>query len=711
MKNGMKRRVMAVMLAVMMVTLQSGTAFAAEGKDPVSGDQIIGEGAAEAPAQEKEDGTSVSADEKPEPESGETAPGTDEPVSGDAVSGDTIGEGSGEDPAGEQVSDDGISEIVSDDTVSDGSLPFGLKGMPEGYSLSEKQVEGKKNITGHDVLSIMDTLTAGEDYVADEVIFSCDDPEYAKIVAEAYNGTLKSCELGVAVIKLDTDRVTVKEAVTAGADITTTLPPVDANYLTKLTDPIPSEGKIWENSDPFDDAGIMAAKKKAIDKLTWSYWKDRFKDPGLDPGATFTDIYNGGITKSCYQWMHEAVGSYAAWGMTRGEGVTVAVLDSGVYADHPDLAGQVTTRKVGDFEPVDVTGHGTHVAGIIGASSNTVGGVGIAPGAKILSYPIFQGLSATYDAQAMAINDVANNGEIRAQVINMSIGGPVYSQTVQDAINKAYNAGITICVAMGNEHASDIEYPAACDNVIAVSAMDESWQKSDFSTFGPWADIAAPGTAIYSTWNGHTTENTGKDMVLWASMNGTSMACPVVAGVCALYISAKGGTADPDEVEKAIKKTATKVSSPYRIGAGMINAENLLKPLEDTVAPLIALPETVSANQAITFGSTAKGGTLGYIYTVNGKKPNASLGDVKEGFYVEAGDDGTAKVSIAALLDNGLPAGEAGKIMVSRITGLGTMTDPAEQSITVAGGATAGMSITGSNVLAKGKSLTYKLNR
>ncbi len=712
MKKYKTKKLLAIVLSVVMITLQSGPAFATE---TVSGPQNA---VSENGSQPEIPRTETGGGSEPEMETGADQ---DDETGNEAEPEDEQVSGNEAEPEDEQVSGNESQETVSEDAAgSEGELPFGLKGMPEGYTLSEKQIEAKKSITEHNVPGKMETLTAGEDYVADEVIFSCDDPEYAKVVADAYNGTLQSCELGVAVIRLDTSRVTVKDAVTAGADIMTTLPPVEANILTKLTDPVPSEGKGSEIADPFAGAGIMAAKKNAIDKRNWTYWYDKWKDYGLNPGYVAKDD-DSKTDKNMYQWMHDATGTYAAWGMTRGEGVTVAVIDTGVYDKHPELAGQVTGvlhKMEKPSEEVDDSGHGTHVAGIIAASANGVGPVGIAPKAKILAYPIFSKNGCSSADQARAVNDVANNGSPKAQVINMSLGGPVYSQIDQEAINNAHNAGVTVCVAMGNDSANDVCYPAALDNVIAVAALDESRQKSDFSTHGSWADIAAPGTAIYSSWNGHYDEtetgggkNVTQDYPYYSSWNGTSMATPVVAGICALYISAMGGKADPDDVEKAIKKTATKVSSPYRIGAGMINAAALLKTVEDTSAPVIGMPGTVSANQYVTFGSNSKSGTLGYIYTVNGKKPNAVSGEVKEGFYVEAEDDGTAKVLIATLLDNGLPAGETGKLMVSRITGLGTMTDPSEQIISVEGGATAGMSIVGSDILAKGKSLTYRLNR
>ena len=727
-----KTKLLAILLSAAMVILQSGQVFAVEavpeqqvGVSDTEGQEEISE-AETVPEQQVELSKDEVQEELPE---ADTVQEQQVEVSGEEAreelsEAETIQEQQAEiseEGAQEKIpeaetwevqdAEQEAEETISDNAAEEGELSFELKGMPEGYCLSEEQLKGKKNIMEHDVLSVMDTLTAGEDYIEDEVIFSCDDPEYAEVVAQAYNGTLKSCEYGIAVIKLDTSLVTVEEAVEAGADTATVLPPVDANYLTKLTDPVLSGGTHAEEYGAYGSSSTMSAKKHAIDKRNWSYWSKIFNDPALDPGYTFTDPDDDEIKRG-YQWMHDAIGTYAAWGVTQGEGVTVAVIDTGVYADHPDLRGQVTEeRNVMASSPVDNNGHGTHVAGIIASAANTVGGVGVAPKAKIIGYPVFGEGGADNADGARAINDVVNGGNPRAQVINMSLGGPGYSQTMQDVIDKAYEAGVTICVAMGNQYANNVNYPAAYDHVIAVSALDESFQKSDFSTSGSWADIAAPGTAIYSTWNGHGGEDIVTNRDYWASWNGTSMACPVVAGVCALYISAKGGRADPGEVEKAIKKTATKVSSSYKIGAGMVDAAALLRTMEDTSAPKIDVPSTVSADSIITLSdSNAAGGTLGFIYTINGKKPSAVSGEVKQGFYVEA-SNGAAAIPVSELLDRGLVVNEASKLTVARITGLGTMTELATESITLQGNAATGVMIIGSDFLARGKSLTYKLNR
>ena len=190
------------------------------------------------------------------------------------------------------------------------------------------------------------------------------------------------------------------------------------------------------------------------------------------------------------------------------------------------------------------------------------------------------------------------------------------------------------------------------------------------------------------------------------------MATPVVAGVCALYISAARVAeikTNPDMVEEAIKKSAAKVPASYQIGAGMVNAANMLSLLEDKSVPAINAPEVLSPGSSITLGDkNAAGGTLGYIYTINGKKPNAVNGDVKEGFYKEAGN-GTVDIPVSELIENGLTAGESVTLQVVRITGLGTATGTASKVITIDSSSVPEVSISGSEKLAKGKSAVYTL--
>ena len=270
-----------------------------------------------------------------------------------------------------------ITEESEDFTVTvvlESALPYGLKGMPEGWELSAQDLAGKQKLAANKVPETLASLQPGVDYVADEVIFLADSAEYAMQVAEAYNAELKSCDYGVAVLKLTS--VTVLEAVTAAADSEVPLPAVSPNYLSQPI-PIWPEGRSGSND-------IMSGEK-APTLQSWEDWYNRVTSDGAYP--TQADRYLRSPTDEQYQYMHNVVNSFEAWGVTRGAGVTVAVIDSGV-ADHEDL-GTVERAVVNssfdrgaspNLNPSDRSNswnHGTHVAGIIaGRLGNGKGGTG-----------------------------------------------------------------------------------------------------------------------------------------------------------------------------------------------------------------------------------------------------------------------------------------------------------------------------------------------
>ncbi|MCR4924643.1 MAG: S8 family serine peptidase [Lachnospiraceae bacterium] len=613
------------------------------------------------------------------------------------------------------------SENTETITQENSSLPYGLKGMPQGYTLNEEELQTKNEIRSMGVLEAVEDTKAGTDYVEDEVIFSCDDPEYAKIVAEAYNGTLLFCEYGVAVIKLDKDKITVEQAVSAGADMANALPPVNPNGI------IYCEPGVISPDENMQDTEILSGTdslENSWDSLSWSYWHEKYNDPAMVPGYTYTNADDGKQTNG-YEWMLDAVGAYEAWGVSRGEGVTVAVLDTGVDMSHEDLEGQVSEYWNPDPENYkDFTGHGTHVAGIIAAKANNgIGGVGVAPEAKILDVPVFTvkydsetkeySSYATDDSMIKAINYVAD--EKKAQVINMSLGGQTtYNTALADAINNAYDKDVTICAALGNTGTNSKSLPAAYDHVIAVSSVDESLQRSSFSSYGSWADIAAPGSNIFSTWNGADETvpypaDSGKTHDTYCNWNGTSMASPLVAGVCALYISAMGGKATPDQVETALKESAVKISSDRYIGAGMVNVANMMP--ENNVGPEITaesgLLSELDKDSTLLFSEKdgSIGNALGYVFTVNGKDPSAKDGEVKEGYFIKADlDTGKAELAVQDLIDLGTLPGIPLSLKAIRITGKGSSSDVTTTTIKIQG---QGLEIRGVNQLGKGKSATY----
>ncbi len=227
-------------------------------------------------------------------------------------------------------------------------------------------------------------------------------------------------------------------------------------------------------------------------------------------------------------WGVVRIGAESAWSTYRGAGVNVAVIDTGIDLTHPDLKANI---KGGincirpSKSPADDNGHGTHVAGTIAALNNSIGVVGVAPNASLYAVKVLNAAgSGSYSDIIEGIDWCANND---IQVANMSLGGSSDVQALEDACIAAQQAGVIIVAAAGNSYGGSVGYPAAYPSVIAVSATDSSNKIAIFSSIGPEVEIAAPGVAIYSTYKGGA----------YATMSGTSMASPHVAGTIALMWS------------------------------------------------------------------------------------------------------------------------------------------------------------------------------
>ncbi len=275
------------------------------------------------------------------------------------------------------------------------------------------------------------------------------------------------------------------------------------------------------------------------------------------------------------QWSWARVNAYGAWGVTTGSAsVRVAVVDTGIdvgdpnYPYFPDLTGHedivscqapIIQSFVSGESGDDDNGHGTHVAGIIGACTNNTKGVAGANwsvqlmGVKVLDYSG----SGTLSAVASGIRWAADNG---AKVINLSLGTSTPYKTLARAVNYAWNKGAVLACAAGNDGSTARTYPAAYTNCIAVAATDPTDTKASFSSYGAdWVDVAAPGVGILSTiqddfnwcflcyWYGYFP---GYD-----ALSGTSMATPHVAGLAAL-VWARGECTTNVCVRNKIESTA-----------------------------------------------------------------------------------------------------------------------------------------------------------
>jgi hypothetical protein len=282
-------------------------------------------------------------------------------------------------------------------------------------------------------------------------------------------------------------------------------------------------------------------------------------------------------------WGQSAVRSSTAWTVTRGAGVTVAVLDTGVDGSHPDLAGRVvagystvTNQPLELNRDNDPGGHGTHVAGIIAAAADGRGVVGVAPDATILPIQVLGTGGSGSDRTVARGIDLAV--EMGAGVINLSLGGesnPFDSGGSLScaAVGRAFDAGSVVVVAAGNDGSTGNPRmePASCRGALSVAALDEGLTRSYFSSFDASVKISAPGSDILSS----VPSSRRYPFEQWS---GTSMAAPFVAGVAAL-VRAAHPQWSPQQVVDALTSSAVDLGPSGHdpeFGAGLVDAASAL---------------------------------------------------------------------------------------------------------------------------------------
>jgi serine protease len=416
-----------------------------------------------------------------------------------------------------------------------------------------------------------------------------------------------------------------------------------------------------------------------------------------------------------YHWHHRMIRLPEAWEISTGSpDVVVAVLDTG-RTNHPDLAG----RQVGGYDfisspsmardgngrdpdptdPGDLaygnrsSFHGTHVAGTIGAATNNALGVsGVTWDTQVLHLRVLGVGGGTFADIAEAVRYAARlpnaSGTlptVRADVINMSLGGGGFSQAMQDAVTAARNAGVVVFAAAGNSARSQPSYPAALDGVVSVIALNSAKGRAWYSNFGPTCDLSAPGgdsgldldqdglgdgvlSTIYD-------DSTSPFQPAYVISQGTSMACPHAAGVAAL-LRAVDPDLTPAEIEGILFSTAQDLGAPGRddaFGHGLLDAFEALSlaagVVVPTIPPRLALfPGSVVFSGSATVADVAISNAGGGLLTVDSAVAETTSG----GAWLSAtllgpGDASkTARVVALAVDRSGLPPGTyVGKVTVS----------------------------------------------
>lgn len=272
------------------------------------------------------------------------------------------------------------------------------------------------------------------------------------------------------------------------------------------------------------------------------------------------------------------LGAAAAWAETRGAGILVAVLDTGVDLDHPELAGRLAPGadfvdgdaspaeeadgidSDGDGDVDEAHGHGTFVAGLV---------LSVAPEARILPIRVLDsdGVGRA-DALASAVDLARRRG---ARVINLSLGMTIESDVLEDLVRELEEAGIVVVASAGNLGSGERRYPAGSNRVLGVAATGADDRRAPFSNFGSWVAVAAPGVGLVSLFpDGRLAE--------WS---GTSFAAGLASGAAALLMALEPA-AEPDDVRDALERSAAEVD-PGLGGAGRIDVGAALSTLRERI--------------------------------------------------------------------------------------------------------------------------------
>jgi len=298
------------------------------------------------------------------------------------------------------------------------------------------------------------------------------------------------------------------------------------------------------------------------------------------PNTLYRPMFTINDTRAAEQSGLAVIGAGKAWDLTLGDPkVVIAVVDSGADLNHPDLKANIVpgynVLSQGQTPPQDDNGHGTHASGIAAAvGDNRIGVTGACPHCHLMPVKALdsEGSGTGFDV-AVGVVWAVDNG---ASVINMSLGGEESDPTLERAVKYALSRNVVVVVAAGNEHTDKPMYPAALPGVISVGSVTADRVKSDFSNFGNWVSVMAPGSNILSTMpmsSVFMTTNEGYKNE-YDFMDGTSMASPMVAGIVGL-IRSRHPELTPAQIKARLEGTAIDLGDPGfdpQYANGMIDA-------------------------------------------------------------------------------------------------------------------------------------------
>lgn len=357
------------------------------------------------------------------------------------------------------------------------------------------------------------------------------------------------------------------------------------------------------------------------------------------------------------QWSLQTIQAEDAWDIERGDpNVKIAIIDDAFSLAHEDFSSQFwsNTAEVannsidddGNGYIDDVLGwdgadndndvssslqalavgrhdHGSHVAGIAsGATNNGKGMASIGFNTRIMPIKTASSTGNYRLSFAGILTAMDYAVENKADIISMSLGGSGYSAIFQNAVTLAYDSGIVVIAAAGNNRNTQLMYPASYKHVISVASSAQSDMKSSFTTYNDSVDITAPGSGIYSI------QAMATSSASYSNKSGTSMACPMVAGAVALMIS-KNSTLSPDEIEACLKSGADDITlqnptTAWGLGAGRLNAFQSLQCVKTVLAAITVDKQSTCAGSTLFFRDSSRGNVTQRLWTFTGGTPATS---------------------------------------------------------------------------------------